>query len=209
MDVLWDGPTNASVLFILTHGAGAPMDSALLTRVTAGLVERGHRVARFEFPYMAARRTGGGRGPPDRTAVLLQAWRDAVAQCRLDARPLFLGGHSMGGRMATMVADELRPQGVTSLAYPWHPPEAPHKTRTEHLATLQTPTLLVCGTRDVFGTPQEVAGYTLSSNIQVHWLDGADHSFAAKARSGRTAKDNIVDAVNAMDVFASTILRGG
>lgn len=200
MDLLWDGPANAPIIFLLTHGAGAPMDSALLNRVTAGLTALGHRVGRFEFPYMAARRHGGGRRPPDPTGVLLSTWEAAVKTAR-DSRPIILGGHSMGGRMATMVADQVQPLAVTALAYPWHPPEAPHKTRTQHLAAQKTPTLMVCGTRDTFGSPQEVAGYTLSPAVTVHFVDGADHSFAARARSGRTARTNLEEAVDVMHRF--------
>src|SRR5688572_23793779 len=110
MDLLVDGPARAARTIILTHGAGAPMDSQLLTAVTAGLVEKGHRVARFEFPYMAARRHGGGRRPPDAAAVLRQTWLDAIAE--VGAERAIIGGHSMGGRYATMVADEAGVRGV-------------------------------------------------------------------------------------------------
>ncbi|MBI5497224.1 MAG: dienelactone hydrolase family protein [Deltaproteobacteria bacterium] len=197
---LCDGPEAAGALVLLAHGAGGPMDSALLTRLAGGLGGAGHRVVRFEFPYMAARRTGGGRRPPDRTDVLLQCWREVAARWR-DHRPLFLGGHSMGGRMATMVADELGAAGLVCVSYPWHPPGAPGRPRTEHLKALATPALLVCGTRDEFGTPEEVAGYALSPALRVHWLPGADHSLRAHARSGRTATGNIRECVDALDAF--------
>ena len=132
--------------------------------------ERGIRVVRFEFPYMAARRTGGKRGAPDRQPVLLQTWRDVVAE--LGGPNLVIGGKSMGGRMATMVADELRVRGVVVLGYPFHPPGQPEKLRTAHLETLRTPALIVQGTRDPFGTAEEVPAYQISPTIRIEWLPG-------------------------------------
>jgi predicted alpha/beta-hydrolase family hydrolase len=200
MNLLHDGPEDAPRVLILAHGAGGPMDSALLTRLTLGLAEKGTRVVRFEFPYMAARRTGGGRGMPDRQPILLNTWREVFAHVK-DRRPLFIGGHSMGGRMASMMADELKPAGLLCVSYPWHPPEDPHKTRVEHLKTLETRTVMVCGTRDTFGSQLEVAGYGLPPSIAVHWVDGGDHSLKAQARSGRKTPQNLDEAVDVMDAF--------
>src|SRR5437899_9805253 len=121
---LTDGPDAAEQVYVFAHGAGGAMDTPFMTTVARELGQRGIRVVRFEFPYMAARRTGGKRGAPDREPVLLQAWRDVVAE--LGARPersrrggatLVIGGKSLGGRMATMVADELRVRGVVCLGY--------------------------------------------------------------------------------------------
>jgi len=200
MDLLHDGPADSPRVLILAHGAGAPMDSALLTRIAQGIAERGTQVVRFEFPYMAARRTGGGRRPPDPQPVLHRAWREAFATLSTE-KTVFIGGHSMGGRMASMVADELKPTGLLCVSYPWHPPDAPLKTRVEHLKDLRTPTLMLCGTRDTFGSPDEVAGYPLSPAIKVRWLEGADHSLKAAARSGRKTAQNVDDCITAMDQF--------
>ena len=199
-EFLLEGPEDAPRVLILTHGAGSPMDSALLTRLSTSLAELGTRVIRFEFPYMAARRTGGKRGMPDPQPILLQRWKTVFAQFK-DARPTFIGGHSMGGRMASMVADQVSPSGVMCVSYPWHPPDNPHKTRVEHLLHLKTPCLMLCGTRDEFGSPEEVKGYTLAPSVKVHWLDGADHSIKGLARSPRKTSHHIQDTIAAMDAF--------
>jgi predicted alpha/beta-hydrolase family hydrolase len=175
MNFLIDGPKEAEHTLVFAHGAGAAMDHPFMNVVARGVGERGIRVVRFEFPYMAARRTGGKRGAPDRQPVLLQTWRDVVAE--LGGPSLVIGGKSMGGRMATMIADELRVRGVVVLGYPFHPPGQPEKLRTAHLETMQTPTLIVQGTRDPFGTAEEVAAYRLSPTIQIEWLPG-QHSLA-------------------------------
>jgi predicted alpha/beta-hydrolase family hydrolase len=175
MTFLIDGPNEAEYTLVLAHGAGAAMDHPFMNVVARGVGERGIRVVRFEFPYMAVRRTGGKRGAPDRQPVLLQTWRDVVA--KLGGPGLVIGGKSMGGRMATMVADELPVRGVVVLGYPFHPPGQPERLRTAHLETMQTPTLIVQGTRDPFGTAEEVSGYRISPTIRVEWLPG-QHSLA-------------------------------
>ena len=94
--LLVDGPDDAATTLVLAHGAGAPMDSPFMAAMTDRLAGRGHRVVRFEFPYMAARRLDGRRRPPDRQPVLLTAWR-AVAAALGGSRRLVIGGKSMGG----------------------------------------------------------------------------------------------------------------
>lgn len=203
---LVDGPADALLRVILAHGAGAPMDSVLLSGVTVQLVALGVAVVRFEFPYMHQRRENGARRPPDRTDVLLEQWCTVAHQCA-DGRPLFVGGHSMGGRVASMVADQLGAAGVCALSYPWHPPDKPQQTRTAHLQKLRTPMLAVCGTRDPFGTPQQVSDYKLSPAVRVVWMEGADHSMRATARSGRTLRQNIADAAMHMHGFMTPLGR--
>jgi hypothetical protein len=108
---------------------------------------------------------------------------------------LVIGGKSMGGRIATMVADDAAVLGVVCLGYPFHPPGQPDKTRTRHLETLRTPTLIVQGTRDSFGLPEDVETYKLSRAIRIEWLDDGDHSFKPRVRSGRTEADNVHAAI--------------
>lgn len=176
MNLLIDGPDDSPHTFVFAHGAGAGMETPFMETVARKVGERGIRVVRFEFPYMAARRTGGKRGAPDRQPVLLQAWRDVAVQLG-GGEGLVIGGKSMGGRMATMVADELNVRGVAVLGYPFHPPGAPEKLRTAHLETLRTPALIVQGKRDPFGTEEDVAGYRLSPTIRIEWLQG-QHSLS-------------------------------
>ena len=198
---LVDGPKNAHHTLILAHGAGGAMDTPFMNRVAAGLTANGIRVVRFEFPYMAARRTGEKRGgAPDRQPVLLQAWRDVVADFA-DAGPLVIGGKSMGGRMASMVADELGVRGLVVLGYPFHPPGDASKLRIEHLRGLRTPALIIQGERDPFGTREQVEGYELSPAIRLEWIPDGDHSFKPRAKSGTTEGDNLNRAMEAVAGF--------
>lgn len=162
--------------FLFAHGAGGGMNSPFMTAVARGLEARGIDVVRFEFPYMQARRR-----VPDREPVLLQAWRDVVAE-HGGGPAVAIGGKSMGGRMASMVADELGARALLCFGYPFHPPGKPEKLRTAHLATLRTPALIVQGERDPFGTPADIAGYALARSIEIAWIAGADHSFRPRER---------------------------
>ena len=157
-EFLVDGPGDASHTLVLAHGAGGPMDSSFLERVAAGLGERGIRVVRFEFPYMARRREAGGRGAPDRPSVLTARWKEVVERFGGGPR-LAIGGKSMGGRIASMIADEARARGLVCFGYPFHPPGDRERLRTKHLETLATPALILQGTRDPFGTREDVEGY--------------------------------------------------
>jgi predicted alpha/beta-hydrolase family hydrolase len=194
MDFLLDGPEDAPVRLLLAHGAGAAMDSAAMTAVTRALAGAGLRVARFEFGYMARRREGGRGGPP-RADTLIPEYRAAVEALGAGA-PLVIGGKSMGGRVASMAADALRADqavvGLLCLGYPFHPPGRPTQLRTAHLERLATPTLVCQGTRDPFGTREEVAGYALSDRIEILWLEDGDHDLRPrKAVSGFTAADHL------------------
>lgn len=189
---LFEGPEDGP-LFLLAHGAGAAMDSPGMAAIARAFATEGLRSARFEFAYMAARRDGNRR-PPPRAETLIPEYRAAVAA--LPEARLVIGGKSMGGRVASMVADELhtagRIAGLVCLGYPFHPPGKPEQLRTRHLATLQTPTLIVQGTRDPFGTKDEVLGYTLSDRIEILWLPDGDHDLKPrKAVSGFTAADHL------------------
>jgi predicted alpha/beta-hydrolase family hydrolase len=204
--LLANGPDDGAVAIILAHGAGAPMDSPFMETMAVGLGVRGFRVRRFEFPYMATRRVSGQRRPPDRPAVLTGVWHAAIAGVR-DEHPapkrVIIGGKSMGGRMASLIADEAAVDGLVCLGYPFHPPGRPERSRTEHLATLRTPTLIVQGERDALGGRAEVATYALSDAIRVVWLPDGDHSFAPRKRSGHTIEANLAAAVDETAAFAA------
>lgn len=199
MDFRSDGPEDAAITLLLAHGAGAGMDSEFLCLVATGLAGHGVRTIRFEFPYMQARRSGVRKGP-DPAPRLLQCFRDVVAHWR-DRGPLALGGKSMGGRIATMVADELQARAVVVFGYPFHPPDQPGRLRTAHLAELRTPTLILQGERDAFGTRDEVNGYRLSPRIRVDWIADGDHSLAPRKSSGRTEDQNVSEAIAAAAAF--------
>jgi len=204
-EFLFDGPADAALTVVLAHGAGAPMNTPFLSSVARGLAAGGYRVARFEFPYMRARRdTGRKGGAPDREPILRNSWKEAVEKLGGGGR-LVIGGKSMGGRIASMVADEVGARGLVCLGYPFHPPGRPEKLRTKHLETLATPALVVQGTRDPFGTAEDVAGYRLSPAIRVVWLQDGDHSWKPRAASGRSEAQNMADAVAAIREFLASL----
>jgi len=203
-DFLFNGPVDGPLNIALAHGAGAPMDSPFVAFFAEALAERGYRVIRFEFPYMAHRRSGGKKRPPDRADKLLAAWRTVInAQGPAD---LIIGGKSLGGRMASLIADSTGVRGLVCLGYPFHPPGKPVGTRTEHLACLTTPTLICQGGRDPFGNRDEVPGYSLSPAVDVRWLEDGDHGFRPRVRSGRTERQNWDEAVDAIDQFATRLV---
>ncbi|WP_435660622.1 alpha/beta family hydrolase [Leisingera caerulea] len=178
-----DVPGRATIL--LAHGAGAAMDTPFMTAIAEGLAARGLRVARFEFAYMAERRSGGPKRPPPKVELLQEEFRSAadVLAC---SGPLFIGGKSMGGRVASLIADDLwaqnRVRGLVCLGYPFHPQGKPEKLRTAHLAGLRTPALICQGTRDPFGTQAEAASYDLSDAVAFCWLNDGDHDLKPRKR---------------------------
>lgn len=197
-DILSTGP--ATPRLILAHGAGAPMDSEFMERMAVLLAQLGVGVIRFEFAYMQQRREHGSKRPPDRQPVLLERWRQVIAQFS-STEPLFIGGKSMGGRMATLIADEMAVSGCVCLGYPFHPPSKPEQTRTEHLQDLSTPTLIVQGTRDALGNQEEVGSYALSPGIHLHWLEDGDHDLKPRVRSGYTHEQHLQSAARAIADF--------
>lgn len=201
--LLIDEPRNQppGATLILAHGAGAAMDSPFMQTVATGIVRRGLRVIRFEFPYMQKTRADGKRRPPDGPRILKNTWMSVIAD--VDADHVIIGGKSMGGRVASMVSDQASVAGLVCLGYPFHPPGRPEKPRTAHLESLQTPTLILQGTRDPFGKPAEVDGYRLSDRIRIHWIEDGDHSFRPRVSSGRTLEQNLDEAVAAIFDFST------
>lgn len=204
--LLIDGPRDAATTVVLAHGAGAPMDSPFMNLIAAGLAREGMSVVRFEFPYMHSRRTSGKRGAPDREPVLIAAWREVIDRLGGGAR-LVIGGKSMGGRIASMIADEAGARGLLCLGYPFHPPGRPERLRVKHLETLRTPALIVQGTRDQLGSRENVEKYKLSPRIRLAWIEDGDHSLKPRARSGRTEAQNLAAAISAVSEFVKGLSR--
>lgn len=187
---------------ILAHGAGAPMDSPFMQRMAQLLAAGGVSVLRFEFPYMALRRAQGGRRPPDRQPVLLESWRQVYSLVRpLVGGRLAIGGKSMGGRMASLVADELGADALVCLGYPFYAAGKPEKPRVEHLAELATPTVIVQGERDALGNSAAVGEYLLSEQIELFWLAAADHDLKPLKSSGHTHDDHLQTAADRVSAF--------
>lgn len=210
-----EGPEDARCHLLLAHGAGAPMTSPFLQTMTRLLVARGLKVSRFEFPYMAARREGAKRRPPPRAELLVGNYAEAVAELSAKVPPeqaLLIGGKSMGGRVASLVAGRLYAEGcitgLVCLGYPFHPPAAPDKLRTAHLETLRCPALIVQGARDPFGTRNDVESYNLSPAIRFHWAADGDHDLGPRGGSGFTRSQNLATAADAICAFARELTPG-
>jgi predicted alpha/beta-hydrolase family hydrolase len=206
-DLLTSGPVAADWTLLLAHGAGAAMDSPFMNQMAALLADRGVRVVRFEFGYMAARRNGGRRGPPPRAETLVDEYKAVVAAARALAPQarIAIGGKSMGGRVASYVADELHAgggvQALVCVGYPFHPPKRPAQLRTAHLQALRCPALIIQGERDPFGGRAEVDGYGLASDINFHWVGDGDHDLGPRGGSGFTRKGNLAAAADAVAAF--------
>ena len=202
-DFIYDGAATAKATLLLAHGAGAPMDSDWMNTVAAKVAGHGIRVARFEFGYMAARRIGN-RPPPSPANKLIGEYVGAIAGVERSGR-LFIGGKSLGGRMASMIADKQLKDGAIAglvcLGYPFHPPGQPEKLRTDHLEKLVCPRLICQGERDPFGTREEVAAYPLSPKIGVEWLTDGDHDLKPRKASGATFDGNLDIAAKAVADF--------
>ncbi len=201
------GPPDAEAHLILAHGAGAGITSSFLAAMADLLADRGIALTLFEFGYMASRREGGKKRPPPRAETLVAEYRYIVNSVRNRNRrqKLFIGGKSMGGRVASLVADELYEQkeirGLVCLGYPFHPPAKPDQLRTEHLVELRCPTLIVQGERDPFGSQAEVEKMQLSNQIGFAWTSDGDHDFGPRGNSGFTRKGNLAAAADAVAAF--------
>ncbi len=200
---IFNGSDTAPTTIALAHGAGAPMDTPFMQAFATGLAEQGCRVVRFEFPYMHERRKTGKKRPPNGAKILIETWTSVIDQLGPDN--LVIGGKSLGGRIASMVADEKRVKGLVCLGYPFHPPGKPEKLRVEHLQKLKTPALFLQGDRDTLGNKEEVSGYCLSSSIRLHWLGDGDHGLKPRTKSGRTEQQNWDEAVSAFGDFVTTL----
>jgi len=203
------GPRAAATTVLLAHGAGAPMDSPAMTAIAEALAAESLRVVRFEFAYMADRRTGGARRPPPRADKLIPEYRAAIAGLQFAGR-LIIGGKSMGGRVASMVADDCfragRIDGLLCLGYPFHPPNRPGTLRIEQLKHLRTPTLICQGTRDTFGSQDDVREYRLSAAVEVRWFEDGDHDLKPRKRvSGLSQADHLKSMAAAVAAWAERI----
>ena len=181
------GDARGEATLVLAHGAGAPQQSAFMAGFAKGLAERGVDVLTFNFLYMEQRRR-----VPDRTGALEACYRAAIGVARQHFRrdTVFIGGKSMGGRVATHVVaanSALPVSGLVLLGYPLHPPGRPDQLRDAHLPSVGCPMLFVQGSRDTFGTPAELKPILdrLSPAPALHVIDGGDHSFKV---GGRDAK---------------------
>jgi hypothetical protein len=181
--------SHSAYTLLLAHGAGAGADSDFMRWIKTALEQRGIQVIRFNFPYMRQILREGKRRPPDRMPVLQQSFTEAIAS--LNCEQLWIGGKSMGGRVATLLSEHPQVIGTLALGYPFHPPGKPDKLRVQHLQNMGKPCLILQGERDSFGKRHEVEGYSLPDTVMLHWLADGDHSFKPRKVSGITQMDNI------------------
>ena len=184
----------AGALFVFAHGAGAGQHHPFMAGVSKALAARGIDVVTFDFPYKRLQKSA-----PDRPPILEQSFREVVAAARRwsKAARLFIGGKSMGGRIATHLAA----QGVDSLAgvicfgYPLHPPGKPEQLRVAHLPSITVPVLVIQGERDPFGTPAELKLHLASINadVKLHVIERGDHSLAVRGRSPAETQSELAD----------------
>ncbi len=208
-DFLVTGPQDAKITIVLAHGAGGAMDTPWMENMSKAFSLKELRIVRFEFGYMSERRSTGKRSPPPRAELLKQEYEAVIKELRSQG-PLVIAGKSMGGRVASMIADDLHDIGTISgllcLGYPFHPIGKPDSLRTDHLADLKTPTLICQGTRDLFGSRDEVSGYRLSKRIEILWLEDGDHDFRPrKAVSGLTAAEHVTTVADHIAAWASRL----
>ncbi len=186
---------------VLAHGAGASQTSPFMVDMAEGLAERGIGVTTFDFVYTEKKRRA-----PDKPALLEACYRAVVRDVRVrkSGRALFIGGKSMGGRIASQIASgEKGFSGLVFLGYPLHPPGKLTQLRAKHLPGIESPMLFVQGSRDAFGTPEELRPVLAPLDAEIFTVDGGDHSFKVPKSMG-TTHDAVMAAV--MDKVAVWIL---
>ena len=186
----------------MAHGAGAGIETDFMTHLAEGIAQCGIQVIRFEFPYMEKIRETGKRRPPNAAKKLIEHFKHQLSDT---SGTIFIGGKSMGGRIASMIVEETNAIGCICLGYPFHPPGKPAKLRTEHLQTMSKPILIIQGERDPFGKKQEIQSYSLDSNIRILYLPDGDHGFKPRKASGYTTTENLDKAVSQVVAFIQQV----
>ncbi|WP_148863070.1 alpha/beta family hydrolase [Marinobacter fonticola] len=193
-DIVSSGIGNNVVL--LAHGAGAPMDSAFMDQLAEALAGQEIKVVRFEFEYMRRRREDGKKRPPTKADTLIAEFRQKIEQYAGGAENLFIGGKSLGGRMASLIAADQAPvSGCVCFGYPFHPPGKLDRWRTEHFERFSVPVLIQQGTRDPFGRQDEVhRHFGGEPPVAINWLEDGEHDFKPRKVSGLTQEGLIEQA---------------
>ncbi|WP_370199462.1 alpha/beta family hydrolase [Roseibium sp.] len=211
-DFLWTRPETPPVAtLLLAHGAGAAMDSTFMNKLAAALASQGIAAARFEFAYMAGRRTGGPKKPPPRADKLIAEFQTALQSVLSQSDgPLLIGGKSMGGRVAAMLAGggslPGRAKGVACFGYPFHPTgKADAEWRLQPLQDAKRPVLVLQGDRDPFGSKAELDEVTLPAHVSLTYLEDGNHDFGPRGKSPATLDGNIKLAAEAVRAFVDRL----
>ena len=176
-------------ILILAHGSGQPADSPWMNQLVQVLEAQGVETHRFNFSYMEASLKAGKPRPPSRLPSLIQEYEAQLEP--FQGRDVFVGGKSLGGRVASHLATRRNLAGVVAFGYPFHPPGKPHQLRIDHLPQLLCPMLICQGERDPFGKRNEVESYQLPAKLRILWLPGGDHQFQPPKRLDTTLRANL------------------
>lgn len=194
-----------NAVFLFAHGAGADKDSDWMIEMDGLLSEYQLEVIRFNFPYMDKRKEDGKKRPPDRQPKLIEAFKSQIDSVPSN-KTLIIGGKSMGGRMASILAADPdysdRINGVVCMGFPFHPPGKPEKFRGEHLETIKIDVLILQGERDTFGTREEIGNWKFSKKVSIEFLSDGDHSFKPRKKSGVTLEENLKHSAGKISEFA-------
>ncbi len=186
-------------LFIFAHGAGADKSHQYLETVTELLNAENINVVRFNFPYMDKRLQDGKKYPPNRMPILIPCYQQALdhyTQRNTNELPMFIGGKSMGSRVAaTLAADNQDIKGVICIGYPFHPQKKPENLRLEPLQETKYPVLILQGDRDSLGSRKEIEAYDISPLCQISFYEDGDHDLKPRVKSGHTHAQHIENAV--------------
>lgn len=186
-------------MLLLTHGAGLPSDSPWMKLLADKLGSFGIAVERFDFDYMTRSKAEGRRRPPPRAERLVEEFAGKAK--RFQGQKIYLSGKSLGGRVAALLACEMKVAGVIAFGYPFHPPGKPENLRVRHFPQVQCPVLICQGTRDPFGTFPEVEALELPSHFKVQWLPDGNHDLRPPKRSTATFQGNLELAAQATAEF--------
>lgn len=189
----------------MAHGAGQGMESDFMTEVQGLFKEQRILCRQFNFDYMEKAVNEGKRRPPDGLPRLKARFEKEIESS--SELPLFIGGKSMGGRVATMILEQSPAQAAICFGYPFHPPGKPEKLRTEHLEKLVKPLLVLQGDRDPFGKPDEIAHYHLSKSVTVKFITSGEHSFKPLKSSGLVWQDNLELSVKLAAEFIQELIK--
>jgi len=202
VEILTPSIKSPKALFIFAHGAGADMHHEFMETITQLLANNHISVLRFNFPFMVKRAEDGRRYPPDRMPKLCTAYLSIVDIVNRDL-PIFIGGKSMGGRVAATISENVLPdvKGVICLGYPFHPQKKPEKLRLQPLQQTKLPILVVQGERDALGNQEEINDYELSDLCDVIFLPDGDHNLKPRIKSGFTHQQHINTALELIIKF--------
>ncbi|SDQ83316.1 alpha/beta fold hydrolase [Pseudovibrio sp. Tun.PSC04-5.I4] len=214
-EILWTRPEGDCLgTLILAHGAGAPMDANFMNRFADAAAQNGIAVARFEFGYMAKRRETGKKAPPPRADKLISEYQNVVQAIAEETEgPVLIGGKSMGGRVAAMLAGSeslpARVVGIVCLGYPFHTSAKKELAdwRFEPLQKSQRPILIAQGDRDQMGCQLDVEAVELPEFVRLHWLEDGNHDLAPRGASPATWKGNIEQAAKETAAFFGNLLK--